>query len=149
MQRCPFCQLPLDERTPPRCPRCVRSLVGVRPLDNAELTLANRTRDRRSTRRLFIGSCVVLALVPCLLFIGYTTVWRWPLSAVLGLIAGMLIWSHARSITFATVVFAVPQMTVPGMGYVLGVPINPWAWLGYLALGSAIGWWRQSLRELN
>lgn len=149
MLRCPFCHLPLADQPPPRCPRCARSLIGVTPIANAQLAHDNRVRDRRANRLVFIIACGVIAMVPCAAFFGYTAAYRWPVGVVLGLVSGAIIWSHARSITFATLVFAVPQMMAPGMGYLMGVPINPLAWLGYLAFGSAIGWWRQALREVQ
>ena len=118
-------------------------------MTNDQLTRNNRGRDRQTNRKIFIIACGLLGVVPCALFFGYTAEYRWPVGLILGLLSGAVIWARARSITFATVVFAVPQMIVPGMGYVMGVPINPLAWLGYLAFGSAIGWWRQSLRDVQ
>ncbi|HEX3134640.1 MAG TPA: hypothetical protein VHX44_13800 [Planctomycetota bacterium] len=113
------------------------------------MAIRSHAGNRQLNRRIFIIAAGVLALVPCLAFVGFTTSYRWPISLVLGLASGWLIWVHGRSIFFATLVFAVPQMIAPGIGYVMGLPINPLAWLGYLAFGSALGWWRQSLRDVQ
>jgi hypothetical protein len=149
MHRCPFCYLPLDEKPPGRCPRCARSLIGAEPIANADLAQRNHAGNRQLNRQIFIIAAGAFALVPCLAFLGFTTIYRWPISLALGLASGWLIWVRGRSITFATLVFAVPQMVAPGIGYILGAPVNPLAWLGYLAFGSILGWWRQSLRDVQ
>src|ERR1043165_2805877 len=129
MHRCPFCHLPLDDKPPQRCPRCARSLIGVEPVANAALAVSNRARDRRLNRVVFLVGASLLSLIPCLLF---PAEWdRWGLGAIAGALSGAVMWWKVHGPYGGMLVFALPQILLSG--------INFFAWVGYIAIGMALG----------